>query len=100
MTANIDPLNPAGPPPRAFASALRQAQRNPAGEIPPTPPAELTEQIAVAARAWEALAASDRHVAFSETGGRASVELVAEDGVATPLSPLGLFDLIEREGAE
>lgn len=100
MTAHIDPLNPTNQPPRAFASALRQAQRNPAGEIPPRPPAELTEQIAVAARAWEALAASDRHVSFSRTGGRISVELTGENGVAKPLSPSDLFDLIEQEGAE
>ncbi len=101
LTASIDPLNPASPPPQAVASALQGAQRNgAAGEIPPSPPEELTERIATAARAWEALAASHRHVSFSQTGGRIGVELTAEDGVVTPLSPSALFDLIEQEGAE
>jgi hypothetical protein len=101
LTANIDPLNPASPPPRAFASGLQQAQRNgAAGEIPLSPPEELTEQIATAARAWEVLAGSHRHLSFTQTGGRIGVEVTAEDGVVTLLSPSAVFDLIEQEGAE
>jgi len=101
LTANIDPLNSAIPPSRAVASALQEAQHNgAAGEIPASPPEELAQTIATAARAWEALATSDRHVSFTETGGRIAVELTADDGVVTRLRPSALFDLIEQEGAQ
>ncbi len=68
-------------------------------EIPPNPPEELLERLATAARAWDALAASDRYVSFTQTGGRIAIALTADDGGVTRLSPSALFDLIDQEGA-
>lgn len=117
MTANIDPLKqapvgstgaaaklsaPTKQASGAFAAALDTAQRAGATEaVPPSPPPELAERIASAARAWEALAASGRHVSFTQApGGRTQIELAGDDGsAAASLTGSQLFDLIDREGA-
>ena len=116
MTANIDPLQPqatvsaqatgkspaaAGKGPGSFAAALDGAQQNaPADTLPQSPPPELGAHIAEAARAWEALAASGRHVSFSSSpGGRTQIELSGDHGSNSVMSAGELFALIEREGA-
>lgn len=117
MTANIDPLKsaPTGPgeaapkpqapahqPSGTFAAALRSAERTTAAsDIPPSPPPELAERIAAAARAWSALAAEGRYISFTDSPeGGTRIELTADDGRdATQLTASDLFALIDREGA-
>ena len=113
MTANIDPINSAAPPGAAapakqgatatgqFSEALAKAQgpRSADAVIPPSPPPELADHIAAAARAWEALSASGRHVAFDGDGsGRVRIELHDGDGRSETLSGSGLMDMIDELG--
>lgn len=117
LTANIDPTQatrhtgplvrapvPAGAGNGLFGAALAKAQSadGPLGAAVdgPAPPAELADHIAAAARAWEALSQSGRHVSFSQSpDGRVSIELHdIDDDQNETLSGSGLFDLIDRGG--
>jgi hypothetical protein len=117
MSTPIDPIQPQSQPPAsgrvqppnpgagdAFGIALSRAQavNVPAGgeEIPATPPPHLAENIAAAARAWNSLAVSGRHVAF-DTGpdGKVRIEVQDQNGNRLEsLRPSSLFDLIDLEG--
>ncbi len=67
--------------------------------MPAPPPPQLSERIAAAARAWDSLAASGRHVTFDAgENGRVRIELRDERGTRlAALGPSQLFDLIETE---
>jgi hypothetical protein len=118
LTANIDPTQaaarntgplvkapaPAGAGNGPFGAALAKAQSadGPLGAPvdAPAPPAELADHIAAAARAWEALSQSGRHVSFSQSpDGRVAIELHdIDDDQTETLSGSSLFDLIDRGG--
>jgi hypothetical protein len=116
MTASIDPLQPQGASGAQrtttgagqqtaglFAAALEKARQESAlPAVEPTPPPELIEHIARAARAWEALNARGQHVSFDESAsGDLQIVLAADDGRdPQTLSGAELFSLLEREGGE
>ncbi len=115
MTANIDPLLPPTPsggagrpaaPTRGtsdFSAALARAEKAAASDavVGVTPPPELAAHIAAAARAWEALSASGRHVSFDDDlDGGLSIRLHDDgDGPSGRLTASQLFDLIDQEGS-
>lgn len=118
MTANIDPTQaaarntgplvkapaPAGAGNGLFGAALAKASSAdaPLGGAAgaPAPPPELADHIAAAARAWEALSQSGRHVSFSQSpDGRVAIQLHdIDDDQTETLSGVGLFDLIDGGG--
>jgi hypothetical protein len=95
------PLRGAGDFSAALASAERAAAPT-AGSLPAVPPPELAAHIAAAARAWDSIAASGRHVSFDEVAdGGVRIQLHDESGAtATSVGPSALFDLIDQESGE
>jgi hypothetical protein len=116
MSSNIDPIQPEFRPQTsarvqppnpgvgdAFGIALSRAQAvkpaDPVEEIGATPPPHLADNIAAAARAWNSLAVSGRHVSFEQgPDGKLTIELQDENGNKLDgVAPSALFDLIDSE---
>jgi len=101
----VSPVTPVAAPAQTEASSQTGASDAASAmvdTIPSDPPGEVLDAVGAASRAYDSLAAQNKHVGFELVGNPPKVHVQITDlqgNVISPsLAPGGVFDILDQEG--